>query len=362
MTKTTNISTMADLMSKYSATSRVILKGTRVKGKILRKLPNMLVMDIGGKSEGIVAEKAFDEAKGFIEHLEVGDEVDAVVISAENQDGYIVVSLRQAAATASWGKLIKAKEDGTLIRVQARFLNPSGIMVECNGLFGFIPNSQLTKKALKNKDNIVGKEFYSVVIEVDRDSNRLIFSEKAASEGITPELLGKAAKLIKEGEIYEGVVTTVSDFGCFVEITANVEGKDVSVEGLVHVSEISWEKVGDPHTVIQRGDNVKVKVIGTKNGKLALSIKQALKDPWDEAAKKFKVDQKITGKVVKLTDFGVFVALEPGIEGLIHITKIPPDQKFKVGDEVKATIEEIDGKQRKISLGILLTQKPLLYK
>ena len=130
----------------------------------------------------------------------------------------------------------------------------------------------------------------------------------------------------------------------------------------MHVSEIAWDKVGDPHTVLAKGERVLVKVIGPKGGKLALSIKQAQKDPWDNILKKYKVDQKITGNVTKLADFGVFLQLEPGIEGLIHITKIPPDHKLQLGDKVKATIEELDAKQRKISLGLILTQKPLLYK
>lgn len=353
---------MGDLLKKYSSTSHVITKGTKITGTILRKIPNMLVLDIGGKSEGIVAEKAYEEARGFIENLEEGDKVEVQVISSENQDGYTIVSLRQAAAKASWDKLVKAKNEGTLIKVQARFLNPSGVMVESGGLFGFIPNTQLSKKALKNKDNLIGKEFYSIIIEVDKDSNRLIFSEKAASEGITPKIMSDAANTIKEGEVYEGVVTTVSDFGAFVEIIVKMDEKEVSVEGLVHVSEISWDRVKDPHTVLSKGDKVKVKVIGTKSGKLALSMKQALKDPWDEVEKNYKVEQKILGKVTKTTDFGVFVQLEPGIEGLVHITKIPPDHKIKTGDEVNAVIEEVDSKQRKISLGLVLTQKPLLYK
>ncbi len=363
LTTTTESANIMDaLLTKYSDFTKVRSRGDRVKGTVIQKLPKKLILDIGGKSEGVVAEKAFEEARGFIDHLTEGDIVEAVVLSPESRDGLTLLSLRHAAANASWDKLVSAKEKGKIINVLGRFPNSSGIMIETDGLYGFIPNSQLSKKALKDKDKLIGVEIPSLVIEVDRSSNRLILSEKAASEGITPELVKKAASSITEGEIYSGVVTTVSDFGCFVEILTNIEGKEIPIEGLVHVSEMAWEKVQDPFSSIKRGDKIKVKVIGTKSGKLALSMKQAQKDPWNEVAKNYKVDQKVTGKVTKLADFGVFLQLEPGIEGLIHITKIPPDHKLKMGDKVKATIEELDTKSRKISLGLVLTQKPLLYK
>jgi ribosomal protein S1 len=353
---------MDDLLNKYKDNFKVASRGDKVKGTVTQKLPKRLMLDIEGKSEGIVADRAFDEAKGFIELLSVGDEVEGMVLIPESSEGYTVISLRQAAASASWKKIAKAKQDGTKVRVSGRFPNPSGVMVEIYGLYGFIPNSQLSKKALKDKEKLAGQEISAIVLEVDEESNRLIFSEKAVSEGITPELVKKATSKIKEGDVLTGKITTVSDFGCFVEITVKVGTKDIPLEGLVHVSELAWEKVGKPSDVVSAGDIITVKVIGTKGGRLALSAKQALKDPWEAATKKYKAEQKITGKVTKISDFGVFLQLEPGIEGLIHITKIPPENKFKVGEKVSAVIEELDAKQRKLSLGLILTQKPLLYK
>ena len=163
---------------------------------------------------------------------------------------------------------------------------------------------------------------------------------------------------MKEGEVYEGVVTTVSDFGCFVEIREN----KVAVEGLVHISELSWEKVDKTSDVVSEGDRIKVKVIGKKGGKLSLSMKQAQEDPWDEAEKKYKKDAKVKAKVVRTSDFGVFARLEPGIEGLIHLTKIPPGKRFEKGQEVNVYVEEVDAKSRKVSLGLVLTTKPVGYK
>jgi small subunit ribosomal protein S1 len=134
------------------------------------------------------------------------------------------------------------------------------------------------------------------------------------------------------------------------------------LEGLVHISELSWDKIGKPEEIVSVGDNVKVKVIGKKNGKLALSIKQTQKDPWEEAEKRYPKDKKVEGKVVRVSDFGMFVSLEPGVEGLVHITKIPPTKKFEVGDDVNVVIEEIDSKAKKLSLGLVLTAKPVGYK
>ena len=134
------------------------------------------------------------------------------------------------------------------------------------------------------------------------------------------------------------------------------------MEGLVHISEIAWEKVDNPGDLVSEGDEVKVKVIGIKNEKLAFSIKQALKDPWIEADKKYEIDDKVKGKVIRVSDFGLFIQLEPGVEGLLHITKIPPGKNLSRGDEVNVSIEEVDAENRKIALGLVLTEKPVGYK
>jgi ribosomal protein S1 len=172
-----------------------------------------------------------------------------------------------------------------------------------------------------------------------------------------------AFEKINEGEIYEGIVTVVAGFGCFVRIEVPVsKGERVGVEGLVHISELSWGKVDRVDDIAREGDKVSVKVVGKREDRLALSIKQAKGDPWRDAAKKYKKDDKVKGKVVRVSDFGVFVELEEGIEGLIHITKIPPGQKLEIGKEVNVYVEEIDPEVRKLSLGLVLTTKPLGYK
>lgn len=347
--------TMADLLAKSKQKLTSFSVGQKVRAKVIAKTPKALILDIGGKSEGVVTEKAFDEARDFIKSLKVGDEVTAAVIVIESREGNVVLSLRQAMYNSSWEKLEKAKENGEEVAVFARGVNPSGVVVEAEGLSGFIPTTQLGKEASKNPQGLVGKYFKAIVIEIDRSQNKLVLSEKEVSDAQDIKDAKEALSKVKEGEIYNGEVTTVANFGCFVKIP-------IGVEGLVHISELTWGRVDRVSDVVEKGDKVKVKVIGKKDGKLALSLKQAQEDPWDKASKKYKPEAKIKGKVVRISDFGVFVEVEPGVEGLIHITNIPPATKFSEGQEVNCYVQDIDIKAKKLSLGLVLLSKPIGYK
>lgn len=353
---------MDDLLKDFGDKIQVHSRGDRIKGVVLEKRSDALVLDIGGKSEGKVAGSAFEESKGYIKNLEIGDEVEGTVIVSETPDGFTIISLRRAKNDAIWGKLQKAKKQDKAIRVMGKSVNSSGVLVDYESLLGFIPNSHIGKEKAKDVKNLVDTTFEVKILDFDREANKLVLSERLVSEGDQIKLTEKAIKNVKNGEILEGKVTTVVDFGCFVEVSLLAGKEDVKVEGLVHVSEMSWEKIESPSVMVKVGDIIKVKVIGSDNGKLALSMKQAEKDPWDDVEKKYKPDTRVTGKVVKISDFGIFVRIEAGIEGLIHITKIPPEKKFKVGDEVRAYVESVDDKERKLSLGLVLTTIPVGYK
>ncbi len=354
--------TMAELLAR--AEKRIIgfSPGQKVRGKVVAKNSKSLVIDIGGKSEGIVTEKAFVEARDFIKTLEIGDEVTASVLIPETAEGYTVLSLRQAAFDSSWEKLEKAKEAKEAVPVVGRGVNPSGVMVEVEGLSGFIPGSQLGSVAAKNTQSLIGKYFKAIPVEVERLTNKIVLSERQISHAEDIKATNEALSKVKEGEIYDGEVTTVASFGCFVKINLRSEKKVFPIEGLVHVSELSWGKTESAADVVSEGDKVKVKVIKVAEGKLALSIRGAQKDPWEALDKKYKPETKVKGKVTRVSDFGIFVELEPGIEGLIHITKIPPGKRFSEGDEINCLVEEIDTKAKKLSLGLVLTSKPIGYK
>ncbi len=349
---------MAELLAMAKSKVNIFTKGQRVDAVVLTKSPTLVTFDIGGKSEGLVKEKAYTDAKEFIETLKVGDKVLATVLVPETRDGTIILALKDAIRDISWVELTKAKDNNEEVPVLGKGVNVSGFVVDVMGIEGFIPTSQMGKIALSEAQNLVGKYFKAKVMEVDRMNKKVVLSEKEVSEAGDIKLAKEALKKIKEGEIYDGVVTTVAPFGAFVKISV---GK-TSLEGLVHVSEISYKKVNLPSDVLAVNDKVSVKVLASHVGKLALSMKQALKDPWLEVEKKYKADDKITGKIVRISDFGVFVEIEPGVEGLIHITKIPPTHKLVMGSEVKCVIEDVNVKDKRIALNLVLTTIPLGYK
>ena len=351
--------TMADLLARSGKPILGFSTGQKIKGRVVSLNPKSVIIDIGGKSEGIVTEDAFSESREFIKRLKAEDEVVATVISPETREGAVLLSFRYASQEASWRGLESAKKESKEVVVLGKAVNPSGVTVLVEGVTGFIPLSQLGSEAAKNPQGLVGKYFKVKIIEVDKTSNKVVLSEKEVSEAENIKKAKKAADAIKEGEIYEGVVTTVSGFGCFVALDL---GKDTMVEGLVHISELSFRKVAHPSEVVKEGDKVKVKVLAKRDGKLSLSMKGALKNPWEGVDAKYKKDARIKGRVTRISDFGVFVEVEPGVEGLIHITKIPPATRLSSGQEVDCVVEEIDSKAKKLGLGLVLTSKPIGYK
>jgi len=362
--KTTDSSsvTMEKLLAMYSGTPFALKRGDRVKGTVVEKAPKKLVVDIGGKGEGIVAEKAYQEARDYIKTLKVGDEVTAMVIVGETPDGFTILSLRNAMHDAVWAKLEEARKNKTPLAVMVKSVSPSGLTVDIEGQYGFVPSSQVGKVMSKDMNSLMGTHIKVVVIDLNRKDNKIVLSEKEISEAEDIKLINKAMDEIEEGEIYDGKVTMVTNFGAFVAIEVKVGKETAKVEGLVHISEVAWGKTENIREVLREGDSLSVKVIGMRDGKLSLSIKQAKADPWTGAAKKFKKDEKYKGTVTKVSDYGVFAALEEGVEGLIHITKIPPGMNLKVNDMVSVIVEEIDTESKKISLGLVLTSKPVGYK
>lgn len=352
---------MENLLKGYNI--RGFSKGQTVSAILISKDKRSALFDVGGKSDAILSENYFDEAKSFVSQLTPGGKVVATVIEPETKDGRILISLRNSAMEALWERLENARKKNTPVDVVGKALIGKGMTVDVESLVGFIPSSQFGKKVVKNLESLIGKHFKVKVVELDKESSRVLLSEKQVSEEKELLMIKKVLSKIKVGEVYDGVVKQVTGFGAFVEIEVGKKSqKKLKIEGLVHVSEISWEKVGEPQTVLSEGDKVKVKVIDVGDSKLALSIKQTREDPWEKVEEKYKPDTKVKGEIVRVSDFGVFVQLEPGVEGLVHITKIPPATKLKVRDKVNCYVEEVDKKEKRISLGLVLTAKPVGYK
>jgi small subunit ribosomal protein S1 len=351
--------TMEELLALEENKIFGLKKGEIVDGVITEITGKSIFIDIGAKTEGVVLGKEFEKSKDFVKNLKVGDKVKAYIGSTENDKGQILLSLRQAAVNFAWDTYDKLLKDEEITSVRGREVNKGGLIVDASfGLQGFVPGSQIGSAWQGKIDQLVGRKVEVRVIEVNREQNRLVFSEKLVSDAEKIEKVAEAIKKLKVDEVFKASITQVAPFGLFVKI--EVDGE--AIEGLVHISEVSWQKVDDLTKLYRAKDEVDVKVISLDDGRVQFSIKQLLQDPWDELEKKYPTDSKLKGKVVRLTSFGALVEIEPGIEGLVHISKIPPEQTINEGDTLDIYIESIDRSNRRISLGLVLSQKPIGYK
>lgn len=352
---------MADLLAAYGTVFHGFKKGDTVTGTISSISGKEVLIDFGGKTEGIVGEKEWDDIKNYVSQLKIGDRVEAVVISSENDRGQMVVSIRQAGHRFRWQRAEDLLKSGEPVNVKGTEVNKGGLVVDFDGLKGFIPGSQLTAEHAGEISRLINHPLTAKVIEVDRTQNRLILSERAVTGAAD---LAKKLEAIKSqvqiGENYSGKVSAIMPYGLFVNLDDPVQG----IDGLVHISEVSWQKVDNLNDSYKIGDPVKVEVLGISetDAKLNLSIKKLLPDPWLDLAKKYVADQQIKGTITRLSNYGIFVKLEEGIEGLIHISKVPPESDYQIGEEVTCTIESVDTTAHRISLVPVVTYKPIGYK
>ena len=348
-------------MSRKQDKISVPKRGSIIIGTITEISGRMLTVDIGAKTEGIVIEREFEEARDYIKSLEIGSEIRVYVYSPENDRGQILLSVRSAAGDWQWKKLEEWMRTGKIVDVRGLEINKGGLVarIDSMGFMGFVPTSQLSSKLAVNLENLVNRVFPSKIIEVDRQSNRLIFSEKAVSEAGEIEAKKEILKKLKVGERIKGVVSGLTDFGAFIKIKVG----DKEVEGLVHVSEIAWEKIDKPDKVLKQGQEVEVIItdVSPDSGRVGFSIRNALSDPWDEVETKFPPGKKLEGTVIKIASFGAIVQLSPGVSGLLHISKIPAGKEPKAGDKIEVVIEDLDRGHRKLALG-MFEETPMIYR
>lgn len=315
---------------------------------------NKIMCDINGLTYGFVPEKEFSFDT---QELKVDDKISAYVMSMENKDGFVVLSLRRADKDRLWNTLEGKKEDGSLISVKIVNANRGGLMVEAGGIQGFLPVSQLSvehyprvdggdpSKILQKLRHLVGEIMTVKIIAADKKEEKLIFSEKSAAA----QSAGGIDSMFEVGDENEGEITGIAPFGLFV----NVKG----VEGLIHISEVSWDHVGDLNALFKVGQRVKAKVVKIENGKVSLSIKRLLADPWVEQMKKLRVGQKLEGEVSKVTAYGAFVKLPDGLDGLVHASSAGGDvekvKALEVQDKKKFEVIELKPESRRIGLRLL---------
>jgi small subunit ribosomal protein S1 len=325
--------------------------------------PTQILVSVGAKSEGVITgrelESIPDEERAA---LQAGQEILVYVLNAEDDSGNVVLSYTRAKEQKGWAEVEKMLEDSETYEGKVDGFNKGGIIVPVHGLRGFVPASQLgiSRRMAVTGDTpdqryakMIGEPISVRVIEVDRKRRRLILSERAASSETRQSIKERVIESLKEGEVYTGKVTSLADFGAFV----NVNGAD----GLVHLSEISWDRVQHPSEILEVGQEVQVKVINIDREKrrIGLSIRALQNDPWQKKVEKFRVGQLAEGVITRLTKFGAFARLEGDLEGLIHISEIsenriehPKEAGLHEGDVVTLRIIRIDPDQRRIGLSL----------
>lgn len=362
--KISEILTMADLLQQEGSQLLGFKKGQDIKGKITSIKNKAIYIDIGGKTDAMVAGKEFEFVKDYVADLKVGDEIEVQVKSPENDKGQILVSIRGAASGYGWNYFKEREKSGGEVTVFAKELNRGGsVVVAPFGFFGFIPGSQIGSKYDGDPEKMLGKKVKVKVLEVDQAKNRLVFSERLVSE---PGKVGEevnAIENLKIGDDFEAEVVRVEPFGIFVRINFVVGEEKLILEGLVHISEISWEKVENVSSMFKAKDKITVKLINKSEGRLQFSLKRMSSDPWEKIEEKYPKEKELEGVVVRIANFGALVKLENGVEGLVHVSKLIGGVVLKEGDKVQVYIESVDVAKRKISLGLVsMNKKNVIYK
>ncbi|MFH0738933.1 MAG: 30S ribosomal protein S1 [Candidatus Omnitrophota bacterium] len=340
----------------YNQSIKIIKEGEVTKGKIVSIKPKGVLVDVGFKSEGIVPIAEFTK-----DDLEVGKELDFFVDSVEDDSGNILLSREKAVRVQGWDKIVKNAKEGDLISGRPMRKIKGGFLVDVTGIEGFLPASLSAFKNMLDKD-VIGKIFKFKIVKINHLRHSIILSRREAMQKEKSEAKDKIWGDLKAGSICSGTVKAITDFGAFIDLGG--------VDGLLHITDMSWSKISHPSEAVALGDRIEVVILNLDQAanKVSLGLKQRLPDPWQDMESKYSVGTKVKGKVVNILPYGVFVELEKGIEGLIHVSEISwtkrinnPSEMFAVGDMLETQVLSIEKDSRRISLSLKqLEQNPWL--
>jgi len=357
-----NNQTMESLLQEQDLNVDLPQSGEIRTGVIASISPSQILVSIGAKSEGVVSGRELEQLTAEErEALKVGQEVPVFVLNPEDANGNVVLSLKRAQEQISWDNVEKLVASDEVVDSKVMGFNKGGLIVGVEGLRGFVPSSQISamRRSQSTGDTpeqrwqkMIGQPITVRVIEVDRERRRLILSERAASTESRQSIKERVIEELEEGKVYTGRVTSLANFGAFI----NINGAD----GLVHLSELSWEHIDHPREVLEVGQEVKVKVINVDKDKkrIGLSVRALQEDPWRSRVEKYSVGQLVEGVITRLTKFGAFARLEGDIEGLIHISEISdhriehPKEVLKEGEVKSLRVIRIDPEQHRIGLSL----------
>ncbi|MCE2391209.1 MAG: 30S ribosomal protein S1 [Proteobacteria bacterium] len=354
MTESTQTAVPADdsFEALFEAQGAMIKEGEVVQGVVLSIDPEQVLVDVGSKSEGMVATWEFADSDG-IARIQVGQKVDVLVEKAESDEGTIVLSKEKADRLRVWDQLSSAYDGSDVVEGVITGRVKGGLSVNLNGVKAFLPGSQVDLRPVRNLDRMIGESHKFKIIKFNKRRGNIVLSRRALLETERQSLRQKTLEILQEGLVVEGIVKNLTDYGAFIDLGG--------IDGLLHITDMSWGRVSHPSELFQVGDQVRVRVLkfDADSERVSLGLKQTQPDPWGDVAARYPIGLRIKGKVVSLADYGAFVELEPGIEGLIHISEMSwtkrvkhPSKVVAIGDEVDVLVLDVDEPNRKISLGM----------
>ena len=342
-----------ELIPNYDATFPTINEGEVVHGTVVRVDKDEVLVDIGYKSEGVipVAELSIRRSVNPADEVNLGEEIDALVLTKEDAEGRLILSKKRARFELAWKKIEGAAESGEPVVGKVIEVVKGGLILDL-GVRGFLPASLVDIRRVQDLDEFLGQELSAKVIELNRSRNNVVLSRRAVLEDERKEQRQQILDRLNPGDVVEGQISNIVDFGAFVDL----DGMD----GLIHISELSWSHVNHPSEVLEIGQQVKVKVldIDRERQRISLGLKQTQSDPWQQVLDTYNEGDEVEGKVTKVVTFGAFVEILPGVEGLVHISELAqhhvenPREVVSQGDEVRAKIIEVDGERRRLSLSL----------
>lgn len=340
----------------YASTLNKVVENEAVEGEVIEINKREVIVSIGGKSEGVINAAEFR----YNPELKVGDKVEVFVESAEDKKGQLVLSHKKARALKSWDRVVEAYENEEIVKGFVKIRTKGGMIVDVFGIEAFLPGSQIDIKPIRDYDQFVNQTIDFKIVKINPEFRNVVVSHKALLEAEQEQKRAELIGKLEKGQVLEGEVKNITNYGVFVDLGG--------VDGLIHITDLSWGRINHPEEIVKIGDKIKVVVLdfNEQQKRIALGLKQLIPHPWDALDPNLKVGDKVKGKVILIADYGAFVEIEPGVEGLVHVsemswsTRLHSAQDFlKVGDEVEAQVLTLDREARKMSLGIKqLTPNP----
>jgi small subunit ribosomal protein S1 len=341
-----------DFQTLYEESLKTLEEGQILRGIVVDITPDHVTVDVGYKSEGQIPMQEFLKRDKKVD-VKIGDRIDVLLERKESEEGLLTLSKEKADRINVWKDISRSCREGEVIEGEIVGKVKGGLSVDIGHIQAFLPGSQIDLKPIRNLDALIGQRLRFKVIKFNRKRNNIVLSRRVLLDEERKQLREETLKNLKEGDVVEGTVKNLTDYGAFIDLGG--------MDGLLHITDISWGRIGHPSEKLSVGDRIKVKILhfDQEKQKVSLGLKQALPDPWESLPRKYPIGSRLKGKVVNVTDYGVFVELEEGVEGLVHISELTWSKKMKhpskivhIGDTVEVMVLDCDPAKRRISLGM----------